>query len=74
MKTGLSTEQLIICDRIAEAIGDEDSARNMYPELNRDVVRYFKDVYNDSQLLRHIAEDEDHHWHDLMKIYEKHCK
>lgn len=74
MRKDLSKEQLAICDRIAEAILDEDHARTMYPELNRDLTMSFKKTYTTTQVLAHIYEDEDHHWHDLSKIYERHCK
>ena len=73
MKKGLNKKQSEICDRIAEAIYDEDHARTMYPKLNADVMMNGGN-HDDFKLLVHIAEDEDRHWHDLFKIYNRLCK
>lgn len=73
MPERLNKKQLEVCDKLAEAIYDEDNARTMYPKLNADVTMN-GGSHDDFKLLGHIAEDEDRHWHDLSKIYNRFCK
>lgn len=75
MKKALSTKQLKICNRLAEAIADERrSGWEVYPKLNRDLNENFAYKYREIESIKHIVEDERRHNFDLMKIHKRLCK